>query len=113
MRRKAIICLMVMSLSLLSGCSNTSEEETESETTTEEKSTSSYELMMSYVEQIQKDFTREQVEAIMGEPDRREGSGIMCNYYVFDEYEICVIYFSDGLLLDVINKNTNEKTHIY
>ena len=111
MRRRVLSFMMIISLVIIGGCSNNAET-TENETTTEEKSTDSYELMMSYVEQIQKDFTEEQVVAIMGEPHSRQGSGVLYNLYYFGEYEVRIVYCSDGFLLDIYNNATGELTEI-
>lgn len=104
-----------MIVMLTVGCKNqtSSIESKDNEATSVEVTESSYELMMSYVEQIEAGFTREQVVDIMGEPDMMEGSGIVYNYYIFDEYKVSIVYASDGLLLDIISTETGEKTTIY
>lgn len=127
-KKETIAVVLGLLLLIFSGCSDSSVNEdtttqnnnttiesksTENTTGDEDVLTDNYDLMMNYVEQIQSDFTREQVVAIMGEPDLLEGSGIVRNYYNFDEYKVCIIYALDGLLLDIINNTTGERTSVY
>lgn len=70
-----------------------------------------YELMMSYINQIKEEDTEEKVREIMGEPDYIEGSGISYNYYNFGKYQACFVYASDGMILDIIDKDTGDRTH--
>ena len=115
-KRAVVVGLLLL---VLSGCSDGSVDEkntsSDSNITKDsvEVSTDSYSLMMSYVEQIQPGYTEEQVVSIMGEPNYRKGSGIVYNYYYFDDYEVSIVYASDGLLLDITDNTTGEKKSVY
>lgn len=68
--------------------------------------------MREKLNKLKKDFTKEQVHEIMGEPDEVPLTGLYWEYYFVDETKKVVIgYFSDGITIELVDtvENKNEK----
>lgn len=62
--------------------------------------------------QIEKDWTQEQVFALVGEPDRYGERSVVAEvfYTISPETEACIAFWSDGLRMHLIHHKTRETT---
>ncbi len=83
------------------------------------ESMTDYDWMMSYLSQVSIDYTREQMQVVLGLPAKVESWNITEYYYYYGDYEV-VIHYRDETLWDdgkgkadisVTNRKTRERTH--
>jgi len=69
--------------------------------------------MREKLNKLKKDFTKEQVHEIMGEPDEVPPTGLYWEYYFVDETKKVVIgYFSDGIFVELIDSIEKKEEKI-